>query len=48
MAEKGYEMPNMTPFRIMWSASFSVGRKVPSEFSIKVDEYKKEKEESNK
>lgn len=48
MAEKGYAMPNMTPFGIMWSASFSVGRKVPSEFSIKVDEYKKEKEESNK
>lgn len=48
MTEKGLEMPNMTPFGIMWSASFSVSRKVPSEFSIKVDEYKKEKEDSNK
>lgn len=46
MADKGYSMLNRTPFGIMWSACFSVERKVPSDFSQKVDEYKKEKEET--
>ena len=46
MSDKGYSMPNMTPYGIMWSASFSIRRKVPSDFSQKVDEYKKEKEET--
>jgi hypothetical protein len=44
MEKKGYSMPNFTPFSIVNSAIFSVDRKVPSEFSQKCDQYKKDKE----
>lgn len=42
MSDDGYSMSNMTPFNIFEAAYFSTGRKVPSEFDLKVKEYKKD------
>ena len=44
MEKEGYSMHHLTPFSIVNSALFAVGRKVPSDFSQKCDIYKKEKE----
>ena len=35
----------LTPYGIMQSASFAVNRKIPSDFTQKCEEYKKEKEQ---
>ena len=43
MNNKGKSMIFKTPYNIVRSVFFSMNRKVPSKFSKKVDEYKKEK-----
>jgi hypothetical protein len=42
MSKKELANPIKSPYSIIYSALFSVSRKVPSEFKQKIDEYKKE------
>ena len=42
MSKKELSNPIRSPYSIIHSALFSVSRKVPSEFELKIEEYKKE------
>ena len=48
MSKKELANPIKSPYSIIYSALFSVSRKVPSEFKQKTDEYKKEQNKKQK